>query len=58
MNNRWRLRVKAQRRFPDKRFFATIRENGVTRAAFIKPEQRAYYKAVYGENITFWDEER
>lgn len=57
MNNRTRQKIKAELRRKNPAYFATIRENGVTRVQFVARSEREYYKAVYGDSIKFWDEQ-
>lgn len=57
MNTRTRQKIKAELRGKNPAYFATIRENGVTRVQFVARSEREYYKAVYGDRIKFWDEQ-
>lgn len=57
MNTRMRQKIKAILGRKKPAYFATIRENGKTRVQFVAQSERAYYKAVYGDRIKFWDEE-
>lgn len=57
MNSRTRQKIKAELRGRNPAYFATIRENGVTRVQFVARSEREYYKMLYGDKIKFWDEQ-
>ena len=56
MNTRTRQKIKAELGRKNPAYFATIRENGITRVQFVARSERAYYKVVYGDKIKFWDD--
>lgn len=56
MNNRTRQQIKAILGRKNPEYFATIRENGITRVQFVARNERDYYKTLYGDKIRFWDE--
>lgn len=57
MNTRTRQKIKAELRRRNPAYFATIRENGVTRVQFVERSEREHYKLLYGDKIKFWDEQ-